>query len=254
MKKLSILITRPEPENNLSCNRVNQYGYSPVSLPMLSISPVAERKKIAFIRSQIFNINKYQYVIFVSKNAVRFGTEWINNCWPMLPEGVHWIGIGKGTTKALQEKGIPAITNPGHTSETLLKWLISVKMREKKVLIIRSEDGRPELGNQLEKRGAIVRYLSLYRRQRPDYPATTFLMLPEVDLIWITSGEGLENLNNYIEQFKPEIKMIPILTPSIRVNELAIKMGWKYAKCANGADDQSFITATEIHTENKNNR
>lgn len=254
MNKLNILITRPEPENNVSCQRVKQHGYSPVPLPMLAIAPIEEPNAVAIIRSQVFNIDEFDYVIFVSKNAVRFGAEWIDNCWPMIPEGIHWLGIGKGTTKALQEEGIPAIANPGHTSETLLEWLKPVKMRDKKVLIVRGEGGRPELGDQLEKRGASVRYLSLYRRQKPNYQAQTFFMLPKVDLIWITSGESLENLNDYTEQFKPELKALPILTPSDRVNALALEMGWKQAKCANGADDQSLITATELHTGNQNDR
>lgn len=254
VNKLSILITRPEPENSLSCQRAKQHGYLPVPLPMLSISPLTEPNQVAAIRSLVFNIDEFHYVIFVSKNAVRFGVEWLDDCWPMIPEGIHWIGIGKGTTNALQEQGIPAIANPGHTSEALLEWLKPVKMRDQKVLIIKGEGGRTELGDQLIKRGASIQYLSLYQRQQPSYVAQTFLMLPDIDLIWITSGESLDNLNSYTEQFKPELKALPILTPSARVNDLAIEMGWKQAKCANGADDQSLISATELHIGNKNDR
>lgn len=254
MSKLNILITRPEPENALSCERVIRQGFHGIALPMLDIVPINDTRKVAAIRSHIFNIDEYQYVIFVSKNAARAAAEWIYNCWPMLPIDTHWIGIGQGTTEELIKENIPAIANPGHTSEALLKWLKPAKMRGMKVLIVRGEGGRPELGNQLEQRGAQVRYLSLYERKKPVYQAQTFVLLPDIDLIWTTSGESLINLNSYIEQYKPSHKSLLILTPSERVNRLAKDMGWQNAICANGADDASLITATEFHTGYKNDR
>ncbi|REG83020.1 uroporphyrinogen-III synthase [Marinomonas pollencensis] len=254
MSKLTILITRPEPENALSCAHANAHGFNAVPLPMLEITPINEASKVAAIRSQIFNIDEYQYVIFVSKNAARAAAEWLDECWPMLPANTHWIGIGKGTTDTLIAENIPAIANPGHTTEALLDWLKPVKMRNMKVLIVRGEGGRPELAEQLEKRGAQVRYLSLYERRKPIYHAQTFTLLPDIDLIWTTSGENLINLNSYIEQFKPSLKSRLLLTPSERVNTLAINMGWRNAICANGADDASLIAATEFHTGQQNDR
>ncbi|MEL0614904.1 uroporphyrinogen-III synthase [Marinomonas arenicola] len=254
MSKLNILITRPEPENTLSCERATEQGFHGVSLPMLEIVPISEANKVAAIRSQVFNIDEFQYVIFVSKNAARAAAEWLDDCWPMLPVNTHWIGIGKGTTETLRAENIPAITNPGHTTEALLEWLKPVKMRHQKVLIVRGEGGRPELGEQLEKRGAHVQYLSLYERKKPVYHAQTFALLPDIHLIWATSGESLINLNSYIEQFKPSFKSLLLLTPSERVNTLAKTMGWHNAICANGADDASLITATELHTGQQNDR
>lgn len=254
MSKLNILITRPEPENTLSCQKVAQQGFHGVALPMLNIVPIVEDRQVASIRSRVFNIDEYQYVIFVSKNAAREASEWIYSCWPMLPVNIHWIGIGKGTTEELIKGNIPAITNPGHTTEALLEWLKPAKMRHMKVLIVRGEGGRPELGNKLEQRGAQVDYLSLYERKKPVYQAQTFTFLPDIDLIWVTSGESLINLNSYIEQYKPSYKSLLILTPSERVNALAKDMGWQKAVCAHGADDGSLITATELNTGQKNDR
>ncbi|AEF53768.1 uroporphyrinogen-III synthase [Marinomonas posidonica] len=243
-----ILITRPEPENQLSCERVIAHGWHAASLPMLAIEAINDPQKIAQIRSQVFNIDEFNYVIFVSKNAARLACEWLDQCWPMLPIGVNWIGIGQGTTQTLLDEGVPAIANPGHTTEALLAWLKPVKMRDQKVLIVRGHGGRPELGQQLEDRGAKVSYLSLYERKKPLYHAQTFFMLPDINLIWVTSGEGLTHLSEYVMQHKPEWLSLPIFTPSERVNQLALELGWKKASCAHGADDTSLINATEIHT------
>jgi len=66
-----ILITRPEPENTISCERLKMLGAHPVSLPMLEIKAIDGAEEKASIRSQIFDINEFNYVIFVSKNAAR---------------------------------------------------------------------------------------------------------------------------------------------------------------------------------------
>lgn len=252
MQDCRILITRPEPENTLTCERVRAHGWTAVSLPMLDIAPLDNADQQAQIRSQVFDIDTFDYVIFVSKNAARFACEWLDACWPMLPIGVHWIGIGEGTTNTLREEGVPALSNPGHTTEALLDWLKPAKMTNQKILIVRGLGGRPELGLKLEERGAKVSYLSLYERKKPHYHAQTFFMLPDINLIWVTSGESLSNLSEYVTLHTPEWKTLPILTPSIRVNQQAIEMGWINASCAQGADDNSLIKATEFHTGKQN--
>jgi len=246
VRNLNILITRPEPENTLSCERLKAIDANPISLPMLEIQAIEEAQQRAAIRSKIFDIDEFNYVIFVSKNAVRMAADWLDACWPMLPIGVHWIGIGKGTTEALLNEGIPALSNPGHTTEALLEWLKPVKMANLKILIVRGLGGRPELGNKLEERGAKISYLSLYERKKPVYDAQNFFMLPDINLIWVTSGESLNNLSDYVKEYQLNWKSIPILTPSDRVNQQAQEIGWKNAYCAHGADDNSLIKATEL--------
>ncbi|MEO9275658.1 uroporphyrinogen-III synthase [Marinomonas sp. 5E14-1] len=247
MQNCHILITRPEPENTLSCERLTALGAQPITLPMLEIKALDSPADKAKIQSQIFNIDEFHYVIFVSKNAARLAADWLDTCWPMLPEKVHWIGIGQGTTQTLINEGIPALSNPGNTSEALLEWMKPVKMTDQKVLIVRGIGGRTTLGDKLEEKGAKVSYLSLYERKKPEYKAQTFFMLPDIDLIWVTSGDNLINLSEYTEQYKPDWKTLPILTPSLRVNQQAINMGWINALCADGADDNSLLKATEFY-------
>lgn len=254
MQNGRILITRPEPENTLSCERLRSLGWSTVPLPMLEIVPIEDAQQRAVIRSQIFNIDVFDYVIFVSKNAARLACDWLDACWPMLPMGVHWIGIGQGTTQTLLDEGVPALSNPGHTTEALLEWLKPVRMKQQKILIVRGLGGRPELGEKLEERGAKVSYLCLYERKKPEYLAQTFVMLPDIDVIWVTSGESLVNLSEYATRYKPEWKKHPILTPSNRVNQQAIEMGWIKAQCAHGADDNSLIKATQLFTGRQHDR
>lgn len=247
MQGIKVLVTRPEPENSDTCQRLSSIGASAISLPMLQIKPCNSEHEIKKLHSQLFNLDAYQYVIFVSKNAARLGAELIDECWPMLPVGIQWLGIGKGTTQQLNALHIPAISNPGHTTEMLLNWLKPVKMREQKVLIVRGKGGRPVLATSLEERGAKVDQLELYERIAPIYDAQTFFFLEQPDVIWSTSGESLDNLTKQVEKHLPDFKNIALLTPSERVAEQARSHNWKRVICAQGADDDSFIAATKQH-------
>ena len=117
----SFLVTRPEPENSLTCAALAAKGASAIALPMMTITPITDPQTCAAIRATIFDLDRYDFIIFISKNAAREGAEWIDRCWPMLPENIHWLGIGQGTTKLLRELGIPAQTNLGQTTEDLLQ-------------------------------------------------------------------------------------------------------------------------------------
>lgn len=247
MNGLKVLVTRPEPENNQTCQALSALGALPLALPMLKIEAIEEPDAKRAIHSQLFNLDLYQYVIFVSKNAARLGAQAIDECWPMLPVGIHWLGIGRGTTHTLQQHQLPAISNPGHTTEAMLAWLKPAKMAGQKILIIRGAGGRPDLGKALESRGAIVDYLELYKRHTPSYTAQTFLFLDQPDVIWATSGESLINLTYHLDQFAPKLKHSTLFVPSERVAQQAHDLGWSQVICADGADDTSMIAATKQH-------
>ncbi len=107
MQNGRILITRPEPENTLSCERLHSLGWSTVPLPMLEIAPITEATQRAAIRSQIFNIDVFDYVIFVSKNAARLACDWLDACWPMLPSPRSCRGTGRRRGVASTGSALP---------------------------------------------------------------------------------------------------------------------------------------------------
>lgn len=172
----------------------------------------------------------------------------------MLPAQLHWIGIGKGTTKTLNDLGFPALSNPGFTSEALLNWLKPVKLTDEKILIVRGEGGRPTLADGLEAKGASVDLLELYKRIKPNYSAQTFLFLDEPDLIWSTSEDSLRNLTQDIMQYQASWLDKPIFVPSQRVADTASELGWKNIINANGADDSRLTEATLQHLGRKDDR
>lgn len=242
-----ILITRPQPENQLSCEKFSQWGAHPLSLPMMSIDALEEQS--AYIRSQIFDLDLYDKVIFISKNAVRHGVEWIEDCWPMLPVGITWIGIGKGTSELLNQLGfdlgiqVTEVSASGQTSEDLLAQPLLENIQGQKILIVGGEGGRTKLEETLTERGALVNHLALYRRNKVDYISEQVAEVESCEVILITSGEGLENLVETLSQHDKKWLNKLILTPSQRVMDIALQLGWKHVINANGADDNSLYDA-----------
>jgi len=242
-----ILITRPEPENTLSCERFQTWGAHSLSLPMIEIDALTEQN--AAIQSHIFDLDLYDQVIFISKNAVRYGIEWIEDCWPMLPVGINWVGIGKGTTDFINELGfdlgIKAQEHAlsGNTSEALLNQESMQKVSGQKILIMGGEGGRTKLADTLLERGAQVKHLALYSRNKINYDLEQVAEAENCEVILITSGEGLENLVDTLSQHNKNWLHKLILTPSQRVTDMAIELGWKNVVNANGADDNSIYAA-----------
>lgn len=246
-----ILITRPQPENLLSCETFRQWGARALPLPMMKIEALTAKR--AYIQSQIFNLDLYDKVIFISKNAVRHGVEWIDDCWPMLPVGITWVGIGKGTSELLNELGfdlgITAVSmeQSGHTSEALLSQPLMNEVGGQKILIIGGEGGRTKLESTLVERGASVNHLALYTRNKIDYEPEQVAEVESCEVILITSGEGLENLVDTLSQHNKNWLNKLLLTPSQRVTDIALQLGWKNVINANGADDNSlYATLTQL--------
>lgn len=247
-----ILITRPEPENEASRLFFQNMGANVTSLPMLAITPLTEQE--AFIRSQIFELDNYKKVIFISKNAVRHGIDWIDHCWPQAPIGIQWIGIGAGTTTLLNTLGLslgiaakhsPSVAENGdmNISENLLRLPEFEHIDAEKILIIKGVGGRQWLADSLSKRGAQVNELALYKREKITYSLIDLTKVANIDLILVTSTEGLENLTSTLSSFNLNWFNKTLVTPSQRVTEQAMTLGWKHIVNAHGADDTSLMTA-----------
>src|SRR5690606_3924711 len=103
------------------------------------------------IKDCILRLDKYDYLIFVSQNAVKHAFDWIDDFWPQLPEQQRMFAIGKKTAAAIQEicsNFFPASVNQiesaqgNMTSEALLAHKDMVDVENKNILIFKGSGGR----------------------------------------------------------------------------------------------------------------
>lgn len=244
----SVLVTRPEGQAGPLCARLRELGWSPVHVPLISLEPL--RPLPASQRQLVLDLDRYQHVIFISANAVRFGMEVIADYWPQLPLGIQWYAVGDSTASALAEWGIDAAT-PGRemTSEGLLKLPGLLEPRDERVLLIKGEGGRDVLATTLARRGARVDALRCYRRGPADLtPEKLFSTLDEhaIHVVMISSGEGLANLLALpgVAESSSLGGMAWVL-PSQRVAEAALQAGLEQCVVAENASDAAMLEALE---------
>ncbi len=256
-----ILVTRPSHQAHQQADLLRAQGADPVLLPLLEIAPLPETDpRFQHSKQCVLDLDLYHAVIVISANAARLGLDLIDDYWPQLPLGVHWMAIGASTAALLHDCGIDARhSRAGYDSEALLQTPELQQVEGLRILLLRGDTGREALASELHSRGARVDQAILYRRSRPilepDCIESAIYAAP-LSAILITSGESLSNLVALAQQIKRDdglahLQWCPLVVPSQRIAALATEAGFKQVILASGPDDQSMIGAllTKIDAE-----
>lgn len=198
----TIVITRPQRQSADISKRLVAMGASVVAFPLIAIEASRDKK---LQQVQLSKLANYDYLIFTSRNAVEMtfvvlaSLELQRDDALKLPETVQIAAVGKQTAKALETQGVSVSIVPTEmfNSEALLEHFALQNITSKRIAILRGEGGRDLLRSTLVERGAEVDYIDVYRRV---CPVTNLLPLVKcqaqmgIDIITLTSVEGLENL------------------------------------------------------------
>ena len=225
-----VVVTRPAAQSHRLCDAIQQAGGKATCLPMLEIVPDADAES----RQRCQFISGYDWVIFISQNAVRYALA-------LLPEK-EWMdstavaAIGQRTADALHQVGIPVDIQPDAemNSEGLLQAFYEEPLAEKKVLIIRGVGGREALADGLRQRQALVDYAQVYRRTKPTITAQQLrdVLHQGIDFITFSSAETLENFAAIIrevaltEDEQSQLQACSLVVVSDRIKAHAEQLGF----------------------------
>ncbi|MDX1518602.1 MAG: uroporphyrinogen-III synthase [Gammaproteobacteria bacterium] len=196
LKGLRILVTRPADLAGELCKMIEQRGGVPIEYPLFEIRPVIADEKLQAITS---DPGKYQAMIFVSRNAVRYGLPHFGD--RLRDEHPGLFAVGQSTAEALKQAGFTRVFFPagGAGSEPLLELpeLNRVLDSHARILIVRGQSGREFLARELIDRGATVDYAEVYERESPCYDKqyeTGFWEENSPDIIILTSRDAVDKL------------------------------------------------------------
>jgi uroporphyrinogen-III synthase len=242
VNKLPVLVTRPASQAEEICPALIALGCEVIRLPLLKIEAVAETP---IIKSQFMDIDLFDAVIAISRNAAEMGLMYLDHYWPQWPLGVDWIAIGPVTAAVMQAQGLETkMPSSQFDSEGALKMSELQNITGKKILIWRGVGGRETLASTLRERGAEVRYAELYQRLVPKYDEPQWLQALELKpLLLVSSGQGLEAIA--AQQPRISDKVRGIIAPSSRVAELAKSLGFEKIQIAASAQDADMIMAVQ---------
>ncbi len=239
---LPVLVTRPASQAEEICPALEALGCEVIRQPLLKIEAVTETQKI---KSQFMDIDLFDAVIAISRNAAEMGLSTMDQYWPQWPVEIDWIAIGPVTAEVMRTQGLDTkMPVSQFDSEGALAMPELQNVAGKKILIWRGVGGRETLASTLRERGAEVIYAELYQRLIPEYNEGEWQQaLALKPLLLVSSGQGLEAIA--AQQPKISEKVRGIIAPSSRVAELAKSLGFSKIQIAASAQDIDMLSAVK---------
>ena len=202
----NIVVTRDERGNAEFADKIISRGGNPIEFITIKIKPLTNTNK--FLKA-IAKLTEFDWIIFTSLNGVEIVFEFLRS----LGKDARAFGsakiaaIGSETAGTLGRFGIKADFVPSaFTSKELGKQLAKfTNLKDKKVLLLRSQLASNELIEWLEKAGAKVENIPVYRidttKNKCDW-LTEKIKAGEID--WLTFASS-SSARAFFEQIQTKI-------------------------------------------------
>lgn len=156
LKQPMVLVTRPSPQGELLCQQLKAQRIIAHHQALFDYQAVAVSAEV------IKQMSAQALVIFVSPAAVTFAQQQ----YPIIDWPCQQIfAVGKATQNKLAEVGVSAIAPEQQNSEGLLALAeFSALNAKQPIVIVRGDDGRELLFDELSARDAKVSYLTVYQK------------------------------------------------------------------------------------------
>ncbi|MCP3741246.1 uroporphyrinogen-III synthase [Rossellomorea sp. BNER] len=197
-----ILITRGEQEAESMSELVKQYGGIPHIVPLLAFRSFEDRKQTDYINQ----LPEYDWVIFTSKNTVRFFVTLMKENGISLPMTNCKIGaVGDKTGDLLRSFGITPDFIPDYfTAEDFAGQFLKEGKRPKKVLIPKGNLARNILASNLRDYGISCDEWILYENYFPQKNQETLknlLLNYDLDAVTFTSSSAIHHYMKTVEKY-----------------------------------------------------
>ncbi len=242
---VGVLITRPLHQAAPLCRLFEAQGAAVIPFPALDIRPLATGSAGPARPGAPAD---FDLIIFTSANAVRYGAELLGQ-----QHDLPLAAIGPATARALNQAGHRVSVQPtvGFDSESLLRHPKLQSIAGHRILVIKGQGGRELLERELERRGAALTQMEVYRRERPAptdgelHALGSRFERREIQLITATSAEiGRNLLAIATPPLRRHFDAAHWLVPSERVGDLLRAEGLAAPIVqAASAEDQDVVSA-----------
>ena len=192
---MRVLVTRPRHQAAALAELLRESGAEPVVCPLTRIEPVAvEAERVRGVVG-----GAWDWVIFTSANGVAcFGNL-------LRQAGLDWralagarLGVmGPGTGAELEKRELKVDFSPSESVAEALAMELPGVTKGTRILLARAEEAREALPELLEKRGASVEVLVVYRTTDDTAgaeAAAAALAQGEVNVVTVTSSSSVRKL------------------------------------------------------------
>ncbi|WP_163130150.1 uroporphyrinogen-III synthase [Agarivorans sp. Alg241-V36] len=240
---MQVLVTRPEPHNQRCVSMLHANGHHAIAAPMVKITA---SEQIAELPSIIQSVDGNNLIIAVSQYAVEACQTYLSQQGLSWPPNCQYLAVGKATAECWRQYGVNAKVPARQDSEGMLELIETQLQGIQQAHILRGQQGREWLAQQLEKQAIQVNYLTCYQRQLLNYSSQQLEQWrSQINTIVATSGEILKHLTTLMSEPKQLtwLKNTNLLVPSQRLLEYADSLGFMHTVLCDGASDKACIDA-----------
>ena len=195
-----IVVTRAREQASALSDRLRLLGAEPIEFPTVQFAPPADNYAALdnFLQKQ-----EADWIFFTSVNGVSHTFTRLNalglDARALAPSKI--AAIGPATAEELQKNGIRADFIPtDFVAEGVLREF-QIEIKEKHIVLLRAQEGRDVLPEELQKRGARVTSIPAYQTQIATEGAEEMvaaLEKGEIDIITFTSSSTVKNFKQAI--------------------------------------------------------
>lgn len=187
----TVLITRAAEDAEPLKTRLEQLGAHVCVAPALKVRAASDPQSV---QVALDALGKVGWVVFASRNGVRFFSRLLGDHSQVLPQGVKLAGVGPGTAAAITEAWrAPDLVAKVATAEGLAEDLVATAQPSGgDILLPAAAKGRRALQRLLSAAGFAVRRLTVYETV-PTTEADGGLTLPaRVDYVLFASPSSVK--------------------------------------------------------------
>jgi uroporphyrinogen-III synthase len=242
--KTSVLVTRPGVAGEILCEKIRAAGGEAIYFPTLVFAPPANE---FLFQQHVLSINQYNWLIFISPQAVAASYAILHAAWPEWPSNVKIAAVGAGTASVLEAAGFLVTVYPAEnwSSEGLLALSEFKFIADKKIGLVCGEGGRDYLAKELLQRKAEVTGMIAYRRCVPAVDVTDYVALitaHKINRLVCTSLDGLQNLKHLLFAAWPTLQNIPLVVVSERMQLAARELAFTQILLAKNASHDAIMS------------
>lgn len=242
LTSIGIAITRPKDQAKKLTQLIEAAGGNVIPFPLIDIVPLAD---YSTFENVISNIGHYDWIIFISSNAVQNGMPRLLK--KGIPDTLRFAAIGPVTAKELNQFGINQVLIPTGSrfdSESLLSMPDMLNIQDKKVMVVRGVGGREVLAHSLIERGAQVTFAECYQRINPQTNCDVLEQAfhkGQLQAIVVTSSEAMRYLLDLASK-SDWLKQVTLFVNHARIAEQPLQNGLT-VKIADAPGDVAMLEA-----------
>jgi len=240
---MAFLVVRPKSKVNVTTSAFINAGLSAYAAPIMDIELSDDPSSLVELQVAAPNI-----VIVTST----YSATWLcEQALTLDSQQLTIVCIGNSTAHILSQKFCRARLEIAHpeNSEGALKLACLQQVRNKRIAIVKGQNGRDMLPSTLLERGATVCCINVYARvQNTDFDISDAFKPEQIQCIIVTSVELAQLTISIFDQ--KWCSKLHWMVASQRIKDYAVKQGISQITVSDGASNQALIKCAQhlVHT------